>query len=184
MVKVPEDYQVDAVKVTNEERNIVGGNIAFSVKFLTPQNVIVSSALPTGSNIIGKVKITDGSYIAGVDPLGYLIAIEIEHYKVHEGNFYTVSDYDNDVDTASPKYWHIKTHAGDVRVHIRIQVATDTGGLLELFENPTTTGDGTPLTPYNNDRNSGNTSVISFYYDPTVSADGTRIEVTRIGGGM
>lgn len=130
-----------------------------------------------------KVKITDGTYDAEVDVLGYLVAIEIEHHKVHEGKFYTVSDYDSSVDTASPKYWHIITPDSSARAHIKIQVATDTGGLIEFYENPTTTNNGGALTAFNNDRNSGNSTTFNFYKDPTISSDGTLIEVSRIGAG-
>lgn len=175
MTKVPKDYQVKAVKMTDEERNIIGGNI--------PVNVDIISSLPAGDNIIGQVKITDGTYIAEIDHLGYLVSIEIEHHKVHEGVFYTVADFDVSVDTASPKYWHIITPNTDVRAHAKMQIATDTGGLVELFENPTTTGNGDAIVASNNDRNSTNDATVNFYKDPTVSDDGTRIEVSRIGAG-
>lgn len=130
-----------------------------------------------------KIKIWDGTTYVKVDTLGYLCIMEAEHHKVHEEKFYTVSDYDSSVDTGTPKYWHIKTPDTSLRAHLKILVSTDTGGLIELFENPTTSADGAALTAYNNDRNSGNTSSFSFYKDPTVSADGTSIEISRIGAG-
>lgn len=149
-----------------------------------------ASPLPTEVDVTnrsarqaGKIQITDGTYDAGVDFLGYLVAIEIEHHKVHEEVFYFVSDIDTDVDTAPPKYWHIKTPDSSIRFHVKVNIETDTGGLVELFENPTTTDDGVALTPYNADRNSSNVSSVEFYRDPTVGADGTRLQVARIGAG-
>ena len=101
-----------------------------------------------------RVAISDGAHDAEVDALGYLATIEIEHHKVHEGNFYTATNYDDDVDIASPKYWHIIAPNTTVRIHIKIAIATDTAGLIELYENPTTSANGTEITSYNNDRNS------------------------------
>lgn len=131
----------------------------------------------------GRIIITDGTYDAEVDPLGYLAQIAIEHHKVHEGVFYTVSDYDNNVLIASPKYWLIRTPNTAVRFHTKINLETDTGSLLEFFENPTLTDDGAALTAYNNDRNSPNTSSLEFYSDPTVTNDGTRLVSARVGAG-
>lgn len=119
---------------------------------------------------------------AKIDLLNYLVFIDILHHKVHDGEVFIVSDIDTDVDTASPKYWHIKTPAG-IKFHMRINLETDTGGLVEFFEDPTTTGDGTALVAYNADRNAAKTTTVEFYYDPTVSNDGTRIQVARIGAG-
>lgn len=124
-----------------------------------------------------------------IDDARRLVTIEIEHYKVHEGDFYTVSDYDSGVDIAAPRYWLIRTPNTSVRAHMKVQVASDTGSLIELFENPTWgsgNSDGSPLTAYNNDRNSGNAPTMLFFYDPVIGAggsDGTLIEVGRIGAG-
>lgn len=129
-----------------------------------------------------RVIITDGTYTAEVDSLGYLVAIEIEHHKVHEGIFYTVSDYDNNVQVVTPKYWLIRTPA-NVNFHTKINIESDTGCLLEFFENPTINVDGVALPAYNNDRNSANVSSLDYFRDPTVGADGTRIQVARVGAG-
>ncbi len=133
---------------------------------------------------LGKMAIVDeNGNVAKVDSLGYLVAIEIEHHRVHEGNFYTVTDYDADVDNASPKYWHIIVPNTAVRVHIKIAIAVDAPGLIQVYENPTTTDNGTVIIAYNNDRNSANSATCAHYYDPTVSNDGTLLEAFRIGAG-
>ncbi len=110
--------------------------------------------------------------------------IDVVHYKVHQGDFYSVSDYDSDVDILSPKYWHIKTPDTSVRFHVSIKVSGSLAGLVDFFENPTLSNDGTSLTPNNNNRNSVKTSSLSFYYDPTVSNDGTNQPASKIGGGV
>lgn len=117
---------------------------------------------------------TEGSY-------GYLIQVPVEHHKIHEGSHYTTVDYDSDVDITGPKYWHIKAPDTTVVPHLVWRVKASLNGLVELFEAPTTTADGTALTSRNNDRNSSNTATTLFYYDPTVTGDGTRIDVDVIG---
>lgn len=130
-----------------------------------------------------KIIITDGVTDVVVDPLGYIVTVEIEHYKVHIGDFYTVSDYDNNVLVAAPKYWLVRTPNTALRFHTKINVETDTGTLLEFFENPTITLDGVALTAFNNERNSAKTCSLNFFRDPTVGADGTRIQVARVAPG-
>lgn len=111
---------------------------------------------------------------------GYLISVMLEHHKIHEGIHYTTTDYDNDVDIAVPKYWHIKTPATGF-MHMTWRVKSTLNGLVELFEAPTTTADGTSLTPRNNNRNSSSTATLQVFYDPTVTVDGTRLDVDTIG---
>lgn len=130
-----------------------------------------------------KIKIWDGTYEAAVDILGYLIMVEVEHSKVHFGVFYTVSDFDNNVLIAAPKYWLIRTPDSVLRFHTKINIESDTGALLEFFENPTINVDGVALPSFNNDRNSANVSALNFFRDPAIGADGLRIQVARVGAG-
>jgi len=140
------------------------------------------SSIAAGTNYIGKVKLTDGTYDAEVDPLGYLVNIPIGHHKVHAGEYFIVTDYDTSVDTASPKYWHIKAHTSK-KSHLIIMINVDTAGLLQFFEISTLNADGTALTARNADRNNSATANTLFYYDPGVDVDGTTIEQYRIGVG-
>lgn len=129
------------------------------------------------------VVITDGVHNAEVDKVGWLVSIEAEHHEVHKGDMYIISDIDADVDTASPKYWRITAPNTTKRIHVKIAVATDTGGLIEVYENPTVNAAGTGLTAVNADRNSSNTATATAFKDTTTTGDGTLIEVSRIGAG-
>ena len=129
----------------------------------------------------GTIRIWDGTRFAEVDILGYLVGIDIVHHKVHEGNFYTVSDYDSVVQTVAPKYWHIITPNTAKRIHTLISVISNLAGNIGFFEAPTTSANGTALTAYNNDRNSGNTPTVLFYKDPAVTTDGTLLISSRNG---
>ena len=127
-------------------------------------------------------RVSDNTAVAGIDSIANTLeTIELEHHEVHEGNFYTISDYDNDVDIIAPKYWHLKTPDTVKRIHIKMEVGANGADLVEFFETPTLTGNGTALTPKNNDRNSANATTLLVYYDPTVTADGTRITADLIG---
>jgi len=39
------------------------------------------------------------TYTAEVDPLGYLVGIDIVHHKIHEGDLFTYPLVDTDVDS-------------------------------------------------------------------------------------
>lgn len=41
--------------------------------------------------------------ILKVDDHGNIITIDFVHHEIHEGDHFTVTDYDSDVDTAAPK---------------------------------------------------------------------------------
>ena len=55
------------------------------------------------------------------------------------------------------------------------------GGLVEFYEAPTTTADGTIRASSNNDLNSVNAATLVSYEDPTVTADGTRKDADAVG---
>lgn len=118
------------------------------------------------------LELDSGGEISGNN--GYLTTIDIEHHKIHEGEHYVCSDYDNDVDITGPKYWHFKSPATG-RIHFIFEIISSKNGLIEFFESPTITGNGTALTCYNNDRNSTSTTTLLAYYDATASADGTKL---------
>jgi hypothetical protein len=114
--------------------------------------------------------------------------ISFEHGKVHDKEMFTLSDYDSDVDIASPKYWHIKTASG-YELHLVCAISASGSCLIELYEDPTFSGagasDGTSKTTYNNYRGATNTLNASFYYDADIGAtgsDGTAICTEYIPG--
>lgn len=109
---------------------------------------------------------------------------EFEHSKIHDGDHYFYYDYDNDVDTASPKYYRLTTPNTTLWINIASMVLYSEGvGTWELFENPTVNAAGTTATTFNSDRNSSKTSSLVVAYDPTSTADGTRIKIWRTGSG-
>lgn len=133
--------------------------------------------MPLSFYLIGKDKkileLDNGGASSG--NTGYLTSIGFEHHKIHEGEHYTCSDYDSDVDSTN-KDWLVRAPASG-SVHTTFEIEASKNGLVEVYEAPTTSADGTPLTCYNNDRNSSNTPTLLVFKDPTVSGTGT----TRLG---
>lgn len=111
---------------------------------------------------------------------GYQPVMEMEHHKIHDSKHFTCQCYDDDVDAATPKYFHIKTGATK-ECHYIFEIHASKNWLIEFFEAPTTTADWTQATAYNNDRKSAVTAETTCYADPTVTADGTRLLVNVIG---
>ena len=128
-----------------------------------------------------EVVMTGGVYDADVDLAGSLVNIPIEHHEVHDGKYFTVTDYDNDVDTAAPKYWRITAPNTTTRIHCTIVIYVSAAGLVQFYENPTISGAGTALTAYNNDRNSTNAATATTFKDTTTSGDGTLLEQAYLG---
>ena len=80
---------------------------------------------------------------------------------------------------------------GDREVHfLAIEGDWSAGGVrYELFEEPTTTADGTPVTPYALNRALVNAATLSVYSAPTVTDDGIKIAQkyipsTGVGGNV
>lgn len=111
---------------------------------------------------------------------GYLVVIDLPHHKIHEESHYFCSDYDDDVDTGTPKLWRLTTPATG-NVHLTFTAQTTLNGLLELYENATISAAGTTLTAFNSDRASTNTSTVGHAKDATVSAAGTLLKSYVMG---
>jgi hypothetical protein len=119
---------------------------------------------------------------AGGTPALDMLPQDYFHGKLCMGRLYGVTDYDDDVDTAGPKYWHFTTASG-VCTFISLEAAVSGAGLLQLFEGPTVDAAGTALTVFNKNRNSANLPTVLAKYDTTFSADGTAIAQIYLGGG-
>ena len=112
------------------------------------------------------------------------ISISYEHHEMHDGSFYFY------------KSWLINTGATDSyndfmfitpdttkRIHARFEAVADADAVVEIYEAPTTSANGTEVNTFNVDRNSENTPTLIAYASPTVTAEGTLIWATRNGGG-
>ncbi len=128
----------------------------------------------------GKMLLPNDSEVDTIDKYcGGVKTINDPESKLHYGKYFSVSDIDEDVDTGSPKYWLFLHDGHDL--HIRGNVKSDSNGIVEFFEDPTITDNGSSITAYNNNRTNDELSDVVFYQDPTISDDGTRLIVHMMG---
>lgn len=108
--------------------------------------------------------------------------IDVVHSMIHQGKYYGVNDSDSSVDIVAPKYWRITSPNSPIRCHFIFELDIGgSGGLVEFFEAPTVSTNGTALTAFNSDRNSANTATLVAAFDPTSGGDGTRIRHGMVG---
>lgn len=117
---------------------------------------------------------------------GALVVIGVEHYRIHQHQVFTVSAISEGVvDDASVEVL-IRVPSGyDCHIDITGTASHDAFGYI--FDTPTVTADGTPLTPHNHSRNVPEgtpASVVSVFNAPTISDDGTEIFATYLPGGQ
>jgi len=113
------------------------------------------------------------------------VFIDWEHHLVHVAKMFSISDEDASVDIAGPKYWMIKLAGAVPWLDAKFVIVGTAGIKAELFETPTITGDGSALAivAMNRRRPLRTLPGVTAFYDTTVSDDGTRLAVTRAGGG-
>lgn len=117
-----------------------------------------------------------------VDPLGGLVIIPFEHHMIHEGNYFTISDYSGDVAiNSTTARWLIKTPDTVKRIHLTTMFDSSGAATVELYENPTVVANGVAMTPVNNDRNSAKTTTALVYRRPQTNGDGTLLEKRFMG---
>lgn len=107
-----------------------------------------------------------------------LATIEMEHYKIHEGAHYFVSNFESK-DTDEVVRLGIQVPAGTFP-HLTCLVHSTSQTEAKFYEGGTLTG-GTPVTAINNNRASTNTSNLTLLRDPTVSVSGSLINACSFG---
>lgn len=111
--------------------------------------------------------------------------LELSHQKIHEGNHFSVHKFTLGV--AAIKYFLIipppvQPDGSVIEMHLIFEISTNVaGGILEFFENPTITANGTSLDIINNNRRSSTVSLSQVFEGPTVTSDGTSL-LQQIGG--
>ena len=115
---------------------------------------------------------------------GGLKVIESEHVKVWEGCTYKASYVDTAIASAASMDILIQIPSTIDIMHINHNTFKTTGApfTVGVYEGPTFSAAGAPITPYNINRLSDNTSLITVTHTPTISDDGTQIELDLITG--
>jgi hypothetical protein len=112
-----------------------------------------------------------------------LQVIDYAHHEIHAGSHFFYMDYDNDVDTGTPKYYRLTTPNTTKWSHVVFLLYSEGIGTWQLFENPTVNAAGTAATVFNSNRNSATAATLVIAYDATSTADGTLLKVWRTGSG-
>ena len=133
----------------------------------------VSATDPMPVTVLGPVDAVTGA----------IEVISYEHHEIHSGSHYFVKTVIELSGAGDIEYFMFRTPDTSKRVHAQARIGGNAEFDIEIFEDPTTTADGTPVTTINNERDSANTSELLAFGAPTVTADGDRIWYGRIGTG-
>lgn len=160
---------------------------------------INSSALPTGAatsanqtngNQIVKAYLTDefgiqsqmlGDNIFGGSP----VIIETEHHEIHCGDALCCSHVVDLTNGATRDILIVTPVSASRNYHMYIEVVTESEADFKLYEDTTTSNNGTTLNARNRNRANPvvSESEVGFYHTPTVTGVGTLIEEEHWGSG-
>lgn len=107
--------------------------------------------------------------------------IEYAHASVHNDILVIASDFDIDVDVASPKTY-LHTAPANKETHVIFDVTLSESGVVRIYNNPTITANGTAL-PHVRLNQYSTKNIITTYADPTLSDIGTLIWIGYISAG-
>lgn len=120
----------------------------------------------------------------GVSTSAYVL--DWEQHKAHSGDSYVVDHYTADgaplADDASLELW-LSVGAG---CYPHLVWSSWAEGLAQvyIYEAPTVSAEGTPITPTQRNRNSANASAVTVKHTPTVTGTGTALRSgVNIGAG-
>ena len=111
------------------------------------------------------------------------VSIFAAHSKIHEGKHFYLKDYIDVTGSGTTVEFLLVTADSDEIPHLLVSFTTEAEFTFEAYAGTTTSADGTPISVFNNNFNSSNTSVLSAYASPTITADGDRIWGLRMGSG-
>ena len=110
-----------------------------------------------------------------------LITTEYEHHEIHSGSHYFVAGFST-VSSGDSAYFSVTTPNTNKWAHMVFDVSGS--GILStyVYEGSTVTG-GAAVVPWNNNRNSSNTSVLTLNGSPSITSAGTCIDSSKVGSG-
>lgn len=133
--------------------------------------------------IFVKTGITGTDYDSngsGIDASTHaLTGIDYEHHEIHSGSHFYVSGF-NTLATDATTIVGLTTPNTTKEIHLIFMVNATSQTEIAIYEGCEITG-GIASTPFNNNRNSENASVITSVINPTVTTPGTLIE-SQSGG--
>src|SRR4030042_4242817 len=136
-----------------------------------------------------SVGINGTDYITGkpgIDPSNECITtIDYEQYKINSGDHYNVSDYSLSTASGTNIDFIITTPDSTIYSHMKCNVSSSKGALVQEYTDTSGVSGGTPITIYNNNENSINTTDLTITRDPVSIAFSGNIknkEIVNING--
>lgn len=200
---LPALTSADVVTVTG------GTGQAADVKVTLDSESVTVGSITAGNNIIGQVKLTDGTDLADVvtgtatgikglrvyggptDPISDVpVVIEFDHHQVHEGESFGYSNLTASLASGSNKDFRIRPSSDadtspDEAPHFIFEVVTTLEAEAYLYEDMTYTvgNGGTERTPANRSRVSDGAAVTDLFEDTTPATTGTNLWIGLMGSG-
>jgi len=159
----------------------------------------LTSNIHTLADSIGNLDGTNGQVVAAAlfgrvsdtvlaplqldDSTNSIQTVSYAHHEIHGGSAYVVSMIFNSVGSGSSADVLIVTPDTTKYTHM-VYSAVGTGEFEALmYEDTTTSADGTAITPTNRNRNSANTPGAVATHTPTITGVGTLLLSSRLGSG-
>lgn len=108
-----------------------------------------------------------------------LRSITYDECQIIEGYHYFIKTY-VDLDGEADTDRFLFTVPATTRIFAKVAMWASAAFTVSIYENTTTSNDGTPITAFNNNRNSTRTAELAPFAGPTVTTEGTLIWTTKI----
>jgi hypothetical protein len=134
---------------------------------------------PTGNAL--QVQIGPGDVISNIP-----VVILYEHHQLHEGETWQAGYGPAGILVAAVVDHLVKVAdvAATTRTpHMVFELDSTSEVWIQIYETPTTTANGTPITCFNRNRNTAGSPTTTIFITPTVTAAGTLITSAIVGSG-
>ena len=107
--------------------------------------------------------------------------VDLPHHRIHEGRMFILTTTAQNLPANIPKYYFgTSPPAQIVTAHVIFIITVNPGAIFELFEGAIASG-GTQLFSINNDRNNPVLAQGTFFENPVVTFEGTKLWEEIIG---
>jgi hypothetical protein len=168
-----------AIPVNTEVATHDRASDAAKVQDVFLDNLVPRSQAPTGNAL--NVIIGPGDVISNIP-----VVLLYEHHQLHEGETWQAG-YGPVGILAAAVVDHLVKVANVTATtrtpHMVFELDSTSEVWIQIYEAPTTTANGTPVTCYNRNRNTVGSPTTTIFVTPTVTAAGTLITSTIVGSG-
>lgn len=168
------------------------------------QGVVSVSNLPATQPVSGTVTATQGTAAAQTSAAAWpvrlvggtgdravsvdlstntLQTIDYEHHEIHSGSAFSYADRSNVNGSGTVRDYLVVTPDTAVECHMRMAFTTEAEFDIILYEDATTSNNGTPATVPSKNRRSATSATTAIFTAPTVTGTGTQLNIHRTGSG-